>query len=351
MKLQILAAQLYNLTVIPNPSCFMSSEHSTNFLSAFGWEVGLDCLFADVNKTEYSLVRRVPIVIKNQYVDAEEPIALCNAYSKGYLEVQQELQGYTTNNNHGIWAELSKAVLSTAENKNSTVFVIQRSYYSYNLEGYQCSRDFIVNRFYVALKNDNPSHRAISYNREKINIAYHFRYGDTATPTRLKNNSDDVDYSGAHRLPLKVGIELLQKMLVPVKSVLNAAHCVIHFFSEGNLATFTQFSHAFPDTVFHLGNESTALSDLDHMIHADILLGGISSFTSLASALNRWGVKVVPMAYRFSTFNKFAGIDGMAWQHKILAGNLTEFNMQLCESQLYVKQSARRHVLNCNPGQ
>jgi hypothetical protein len=25
---------------------------------------------------------------------------------------------------------------------------------------------------------------------------------------------------------------------------------------------------AFPDTVFHLGNESTVLSDLDHMAHA-----------------------------------------------------------------------------------
>mmetsp|Transcript_24780 Transcript_24780/g.34050 ORF Transcript_24780/g.34050 Transcript_24780/m.34050 type:complete len:394 (-) Transcript_24780:61-1242(-) len=350
MKLQILAAQLYNLTVIPNPSCFMSSEHSTNFLSVFGWDIGLDCLFDDINKTEISIIHRVPIMIKEEFLDSKEPFALCNAYSFGDGRIKQEIGAYTTNDKHGIWGELSRAVSQLNEKRNSTVFVIQRPYYSYNLEGYQCSRDFIVDRFYLALKNDNPNRRAISYNRDKINIAFHFRYGDTAKadPNYPKEPNWDVDYSEQHRLPLKLGIALLQSILGS-KSALNAAHSVIHFFSEGDLAMFKKFSVAFPDTVFHIGNESTVLNDLDHMAHADILLGGPSSFTSLAAALNRWGVNVMP-AVRNPAEDKFAGMGGVVRQHRIVSGDLSEFNAQLCAARLYVTQTARSQALRCSPG-
>lgn len=53
----------------------------------------------------------------------------------------------------------------------------------------------------------------------------------------------------------------------------------------------------------------------------DVLLGGPSSFTSLAAALNRFGVKVVPRS-KDPSEDKFLGIDRTVGQGKILQGDM-----------------------------
>ncbi len=52
-----------------------------------------------------------------------------------------------------------------------------------------------------------------------------------------------------------------------------------------------------------------------------MLLGGPSSFTSLAAALNQFGVKVVPR-FKDPAEDKFLGIDRTVGQDKILHGDM-----------------------------
>jgi hypothetical protein len=189
IKMQILASELFNLTLIPNPTCFQSNEHSTNFYAVFGWGRNLDCDFRAVN-TSYSSssrgkasnVKLVRVVVNDSSIDPMEAFTVCTAaFQNGALK-DQVLARYIDPTKHGIWAELSRAISQSGNDQSRTVFVIDRSYTSYNIEGYQCSRDFVASRYYAAKKENvgDLGSRAVSYDREKLNIAFHFRYGDTA---------------------------------------------------------------------------------------------------------------------------------------------------------------------------
>lgn len=76
-----------------------------------------------------------------------------------------------------------------------------------------------------------------------------------------------ADYSEQHRLPLKEGIKILQ-VLLGDKSALRSDKTRIHFFSEGDAKLFQKFQTAFPQALFHLGNQSSMLQDLDHLAEA-----------------------------------------------------------------------------------
>ena len=296
MKIQILVSQVFNLSLLPNPACFYSHEHSTNMLTPFGWDYNIDC---DVNAIERarnmttspSLPIIVPINILEGSFDQKESSLMCNALYEGTLA--STLPKIVDDKKNGIFAQLSATINRTdPSNRRRTIYSIQRPYHSYNIEGYQCSGDLIASRFYEARQRQIKSHpeeRRISFDRSKINIAFHFRYGDTAKadPTYPKEPNWDVgnyninwiiidnkfygqsDYSEQHRLPLKTGIALLQ-MLLGEKSALVREQTAIHFFSEGDPKLFHKFKVAFPSTVFHLGNQSTTLLDLDHMAAAGL---------------------------------------------------------------------------------
>lgn len=152
-----------------------------------------------------------------------------------------------------------------------------------------------------------------------------------------------IDYGEQHRLPLKLGITILHNILSK-KSVLDPSSVVINFYSEGDIKVFHKLREAFPLTKFFLGNESTVLRDIDHMAAADILIGGPSSFTSLASALNKNGVHVVPRI-KNPAEDKFLGIDNTVGYHKIASGDLSEFNTVVCNAKLYINN---RQILKCD---
>jgi hypothetical protein len=91
-----------------------------------------------------------------------------------------------------------------------------------------------------------------------------------------------ADYSEQHRLPLKEGTRLLQALLGD-KSALRSEKTRIHFFSEGEAKLFHKFRTAFPEAVFHLGNQSTMLQDLDHLAAA----GGKTDRSSAVTFIRR----------------------------------------------------------------
>ena len=76
----------------------------------------------------------------------------------------------------------------------------------------------------------------------------------------------------------------------------------------------------------------------DGLACSDVLLGGPSSFTSLAAALNQFGVKVVPR-FNNPAEDKFLGIDRTVGQGRILQGDMVRRqpgqgdvrNMILCQ--------------------
>lgn len=327
MKLQILLGEVYQMKIIPVPECFSSVEHNTSLYRTLGWGIDYECSEDDVKfatNSDSSTAINIKLESGTESLQAVEE--LCASVQKGlnYSQVLHSLGG--------TWWDIhEKTKLS------NQIFIVEREYYAINIEGYQCTRSFILDRYIKTKLSD--SQRIESFDHRKYNIAFHFRYGDTAKPdpNYPAEANWDVNFPEQRRIPLTQGIQVLKAILGP-DSVLDASSCTINFFSEGDKSVFKQLEDEFPKTRFFLGDESTVVSDLDHLASADILIGGPSSFTSLVAALNMNGVSIVPQAGEGSS--KFVGINNTVSIQSILNGDLTSFNQMVCTSTLYVNSDA-----------
>lgn len=193
MKIQILAAFVFNLTVIPNPSCFYSDEHSTDMMIPFGWDYNLDCNWNMIQRSLNSSLRNnghlnpfptvVTVTLDEKRIVSKDGNTMCNAVAQNpqSTAIRAHLDTYAVPGSYGIWSELRKAISSRADSgdQRSTIFYLERPYLSYNIEGYQCSLAFVSSRFHAARERQQ---RTVSFEKDVINVAFHFRYGDTAKP-------------------------------------------------------------------------------------------------------------------------------------------------------------------------
>ena len=211
MKLQILAGFVFNLTVIPNPSCFYSDEHSTDMMIPFGWEYNLDCNWNMIQRSMNASLRSnghhaipfptvVKVALDEKRIVSKDGNTMCNAVAQKppSSAIQSQLETFSAPGSYSIWSELRKAISSRADSvdQKSTVFYIERPYLSYNIEGYQCSLAFVASRFHAARERQQ---RAVSFEKDFLHVAFHFRYGDTAKPDPTYPKEPNWDVGNSDR--------------------------------------------------------------------------------------------------------------------------------------------------------
>lgn len=91
-----------------------------------------------------------------------------------------------------------------------------------------------------------------------------------------------------------------------------AGSVMIHFFSEGRAADFAPLISRFPNVSLHLGSwpnaSMTTARDLDLITLADVLIGGWSSFFTMAAHLCDKCVIVTPRRYARYAFSPSSGV-------------------------------------------
>ena len=122
---------------------------------------------------------------------------------------------------------------------------------------------------------------------ERFHIAVHFRWGDTKRPDVEKpdNRASFPISTFSAVVQAMLGLEALQ------------GRTEVWFCSEGERQEFARFSPGV-DVHWRLGEDSQSersdtLDDLDVLAHADVLIGGESSFFALASQFNDNNTRVL----------------------------------------------------------
>jgi hypothetical protein len=266
----------------------------------------------------------------NRYrVELDEMCTALGPSSK--ISPEELLQRFIKSSNDpckSIWYQLRE--LTTQKNRRSTiVYMFKLSNTRVITDGFYCTRELFaesyINNYILdsqrTVFEGSSNQIAPSFNPRKFNIAFHFRYGDTATP--------DPNRITLRGVPLKDGIQVLQNLLGK-DSPLDLQDCTINFFSEGDPSVFQPVKDAFPDVQMFLGTNSSVYRDLDLLSASDVLIGGTSSFTTLAAAINVNGVFV--MMHHDSA--KIRGIDNVVPFQSVLRGNLTSFTEMLCRNKL-----------------
>jgi hypothetical protein len=348
IKFLILVKNIFQLQIIPDPRCFNSEEHQTYLYNELGWNYNLNCssdyILDEANKD--NIIKYTIQILKFDMVEFKQICSLVgNENNKIDLTKTEFIRG-------GLFYETQVAIMKSnyisKTNIKPVVFTINKPIYQLNIEDYKCTRSFIYEHYFQRFNNQQ---RVINFDKNKINLAYHFRYGDTSKDDN--GFASNPDYDGeTRRFPLEFGIKLI-KNLISDNSNLKLSECQIYFFSEGENTIFADFVAAFPSAIMVLGNKDTVLKDLDHMAHSDIFMGGPGSFSTLgnislcilylsvckvcsiyllliAAALNMNGVIVQTKINRDDE-----GIDNSINRMEIMNGNLDNFNKAICNNELY----------------
>jgi hypothetical protein len=341
MKHVLVLSQVFDLTVIPNPLCFQSSEHKTDMLDYFGWSLDANgCTADDVKKAipftdkqggnnpslMYINVTNYDEKIQNsanKNRDNDQISKVCHAIhdNEDYISLAQSFgQGQEAGND--LYPQMNRHLATLGNLSKNTVLITRNRYM---MEGYVCGRSMIRHNWEAMAKKDEERKIRV-HDTSKVTVAFHLRHGDVTTKDINWIDPADVTRS----MPLKQGIEVL-KNLLGEKSILHRADIALKFYSEGKLSEFSALLEAFPQTEFFLGDAETLPKDIDAMATADVLLASPSSFTSLVSALNMNGVILIDK----ENPEKFEGIDNAVKQHDIIKGNMEPFNKIFCSQLLY----------------
>ncbi len=219
MKVLILLATVFNLTFIPNPRFFINQFHHTDFYDKLGWNKGIDChseqVMVHYSETkpinEYSLkIVNLTVFAKDlreQRVYTKEVQQLCQYVQedKPFSFISKKLTA--SNANNGLWSTFYQN-LHTPQHESDlskTVFVLHRDYWRYAFEGYQCSLDYIRQKFELSGHfpvSHHSAHQNIVQDRSRINSSS----GITINPIRPVSKTIAID---RHRRIFKLGETLL----------------------------------------------------------------------------------------------------------------------------------------------
>jgi hypothetical protein len=171
--------------------------------------------------------------------------------------------------------ELIKAIIRSYSGKR-VVFIAELDQFHRDLYSVM---DDIRHKFHNA--KARQSDRLI-YSKEDFNIAVHVRRGDIVAGALAGDEGmlmrwQDNDYF----------VNVLSQIL---KIIHTGRHIVIHLFSQGKIDDFREFGR-FENMQFHL--DMNPLDSFLHMVHADLLVTGKSSFSYKPALLNK-GIKLCP---------------------------------------------------------
>jgi hypothetical protein len=115
-----------------------------------------------------------------------------------------------------------------------------------------------------------------------LNVAVHMRRGDALTATALRTQF--------RVRPMWWYATVCRQIIAAANTIARPRFFV---FSEGNASDFDQFRRSLPQAHVVLGNERSVFADIDHMAHAHVLVGHVSSFSRLCAAISRRAAAVV----------------------------------------------------------
>jgi hypothetical protein len=146
IKIDLIISLLYNLTFIPNTSCFRSNDHNTDFNNILGWYSPAECNESEVylerpHQLDASYQARVIVVDLNESSTADrEALHLVhtlhqlNPLTMKRVEVDNILLQHLKTSSAPIWRDIYEArKLAT----NSNILLLNRPYKTFNIEGYQ----------------------------------------------------------------------------------------------------------------------------------------------------------------------------------------------------------------------
>jgi len=184
--------------------------------------------------------------------------------------------------------------------KNLLIFIDTHiGFDPFHQESYMCTRDIFalkfMNRYNYDLNvNESMVARGMGSLKREIVLAWHFRYGDEA--------SGSLHLAPTNALKYELGVAVMNKLLYHDAIVLRRLHTkhlrakfVVWGPPDGSTAVFDEVKHLFNGRIEVLIGQ-TVEDDYNHfeiLATADVIVGGLSSFTRFAAAANMFGVTIV----------------------------------------------------------
>lgn len=148
----------------------------------------------------------------------------------------------------------------------------------------------------------------LKMNVARVNLVIHFRWTRIGADDQIYwNNVGTVESNTQGRgMPLSVLIKAIKSIK---KMMGNYSELLDIYFLSGitNESLVSAFTQEFPSTVYLIDSNGTRFSDfaaVDYMSHADIFIGGTSSFSVLGAALNNEGINLI-----YGSDGKLKGLD------------------------------------------
>ena len=343
-KPSLLIAAYFNLRLIPTKNYFHWEEHQdhqTNFMTTLGFDRGITCKEEDLD----SLVatRRINLI---RY-DLSKVGTTLTEQDKAVLWAEDCPNSQRKIDPDGLLAFIGRELAALGDSSSRTVMIIETKAYldPFHEENYVCTREIFAHMFWRRYMRDMKASKSMVRNRSSfrsiIIVAWHFRYGDDATGS--------IHRTPRNALPFDDGVKALTKILYNNGSVMRtipAKEVRVNFIAWGPEEHFEEVKQLFDGRVNVIAS-TAAKDDYDHfdmLATSDILIGGMSSFTRLAAAVNTQGVLIIdPFAARSERgHNEFyAGFNNTL----PINFDIQDFNRLLCQQlQRYKSPRILKHL-------
>ena len=292
MKIATTIARMTNFTLILHSDCLRDGHHHTDLDTRLGIGRSSEC-------DSCSLSRRDIVTLTDQQTKAELVLnttrhTSCPVLSTADRAALLSSQPAAMNSSWFAPALLSSVYTAVAEmdgsSRSRAVFGFTRHPVIRPLSA--CTGDLFHSRYETRFRRQLAagSRQPLPFEPGLFQLAVHFRWGDVST-----GNTNEVTHRTGYSLP--VFSHLVQR-LVSLPEL--AGRTRVWLFSEGESGEFNSFlqlplSNSSNCSLSSLStlrlgeNSSSAASDtwddLDMMAHADVLVGGGSSFLLLAATL------------------------------------------------------------------
>lgn len=284
LKIGVAYSLLLNLTYIPTMGCVWCGHHAgPAFRSLFEFDTGSACSEKDIQSM---LSSGSLTAIDFQHEVGRPGPAMAQALT--LLRTGAEGDSLPVSNTSATYAKgsfLDTFFHSFSQASPNTVFRLRTAPPGPIVEDYaaplslwfQSKYMHAFHRQHRSLPHYADVHADPDTGVRPLIVAVHIRRGDAfVDPIRIT--------------PFSYFVSVLSHIS---EAVGGRASVQVFIFSEGSPGDFTDITTKYPHATLVLGSKNSLISDLDHMIHSDVLVTSKSSFSQLAAVLNPNGVKIV----------------------------------------------------------
>lgn len=253
--------------------CMQSSSHSTDFTDFFDLDNGTSCNRESL--LYHILMNNLTVV--NQY----EGIFFSGDVNVNSLDNPRK----------------SVIMFQAARHAAGLKYLLSEISILLTTRRFPLAIQFLRAKYQETFKRQCRSAASLKMNVPRVNLVVHFRWTRIGADDKIYwNNVGTVESNAQGRgIPLSFLIKSIQSMKAMMG---NYSSLLDIYFISGisDVSLLSDFTKHFPSTNYLIDWNGTRFSDfaaLDYMAHADILIGGVSSFSVLGAALNRDGINLI----------------------------------------------------------